>query len=171
MPLASHWAYLRYVLRHKWYVFRAACDLGIPWLGIIHDWTKFLPSEWFPYVRFFYRDGRKRETLGSYSADAIQDGDFELAWNHHQKANKHHWQYWIRFGDDGTVLTIPMPDKYRREMLADWRGAGRALGKPDTGAWYRANADKMRLHDDTRRWIEAQLMTDEQRAIWIAGIM
>jgi hypothetical protein len=50
-----------------------------------------------------------------------------------------------------------MPDKYRREMLADWRGAGRALGKPDTQAWYAANRDKMKLHPETRAWIEQQL--------------
>ena len=160
-----HLKYLSYVVRHKWFVFLAGLNLGVPVLRLIfHDWTKFLPCEWFPYVRFFYGNGRTRESLGSYSADDIQDGDFELAWNHHQKHNDHHWQYWIRLGDDGTILYIPMPDVCRREMLADWRGAGRALGKPDTGSWYRANADKMKLHKQTRDWIEAQLMNAERRA-------
>ena len=172
MTIKPHLQYLSYVVRHKYFVFRAGLELGVPLHRLVfHDWTKFQPVEWFPYVRFFYGNGRTRESLGSYSADAIQDGDFEYAWNHHQKRNDHHWQYWIRFGDDGTVLTIPMPDVCRREMLADWKGAGRALGKPDTGKWYRANYDKMKLHPETRDWVEHQLMNPEQWAIWNAGIM
>lgn len=158
----AHLRYLSYVLRHKWYVFLACLSYRLIWRGIKHDWTKFQPVEWFPYVRFFYGNGRNRKTFGSYSADAIQDGDFELAWNHHQKRNDHHWQYWVRLGDDGTVLCIPMPDVCRKEMLADWRGAGRALGKPDTPAWYEANKDNMHLHDDTRKWVEAELAIQTQ---------
>lgn len=50
-----------------------------------------------------------------------------------------------------------MPDVYRREMLADWRGAGRATGNPDTKAWYLKNRHNMRLHPDTRVWIEREL--------------
>ncbi len=52
---------------------------------------------------------------------------------------------------------LPMPDADAREMLADWRGAGRALGKPDTLAWYTANKDNINLHLETREWIEAEL--------------
>jgi hypothetical protein len=44
-----------------------------------------------------------------------------------------------------------------REMVADWMGAGRALGKPDTRAWYEANKDKMILHPATRRRVEMLL--------------
>jgi hypothetical protein len=53
---------------------------------------------------------------------------------------------------------LPMPDRYRREMLADWRGAGRAIsGKDDTLAWYMKNRKRLMLHPDTRNWIEWQL--------------
>jgi len=55
-------------------------------------------------------------------------------------------------------VALPMPDKARREMLADWRGAGRAItGKDNTPEWYRDNKDKMILHPDTREWIERAL--------------
>jgi hypothetical protein len=155
--MRAHRLYLRYVLRHKWFVLVACVRLGIPWRGLWHDWTKFLPVEWFPYVRLFYGKGRTRESLGDYSADAVRDGDFEVAWNHHQKHNDHHWQYWVRVGDDGTLLCLPMFSAARREMLADWRGVGRALGDPDTQAWYLAHRDAMKLHPDTRAWLEQQL--------------
>lgn len=55
-------------------------------------------------------------------------------------------------------IALPMPDKCRREMLADWRGASKAAtGKDDTQNWYRKNKDKIILHPDTREWIEAHL--------------
>lgn len=53
------------------------------------------------------------------------------------------------------VLDMPLKD--RKEMLADWRGAGKAQGKPDTVAWYKANKENYLLHPATRVWIEEQL--------------
>lgn len=157
-----HLRYLKYVLRHKWFVFLAGLKLEIPlWRLILHDWSKFTPREWFPYVEFFYRHGMTRGQAAALNynfpvSDEVELA-FEYAWNHHQNHNDHHWQHWIRFGDDGTIVALPMPDVCRREMLADWQGAGRALGKPDTKAWYEANRNKMTLHPQTRAWIELQL--------------
>ena len=144
-------AYLSYVLRHKWYVFLACRKLGIPWLGVIHDLSKFRPSEFLPYARHFYNpDGSKR-------ADTI-DQAFDFAWLLHQKRNKHHWQWWILPEDAGGAKVLPMSARYRREMLADWTGAGQAQGKFGTTPWwYTANKSKMQLDPGTRFWIEAQL--------------
>lgn len=142
-----HWEYLKYVLRHKWYVFLAGLPLHVPiFTLILHDWDKFLPDEWFPYAKTFYnKDGSK-----TYN----EHPEFSMAWNHHQKRNKHHWQYWLLTWDRGETEPLPMPDVYIREMIADWRGAGRALGKPNTNEWYHANRDKMILHGSTRWWVE-----------------
>lgn len=138
--------YLGALLRHKWFVFVEACKLGIPFLGIIHDWSKFLPSEFIPYARYFYGIGSKKK--------------FNEAWLHHQHRNKHHWQRWMLTLDsassDGKIHALPMPDRYRREMLADWHGAGRAYGSP-TKKWYRQNKDQIHLHRETREWIEKMI--------------
>lgn len=153
----SHLKYLGYVLRHKWHVFMEACKLGIPWRGLVHDLSKFTPTEWFPYVETFY--GAKpspRDSSGSYDPSKV-GGSFDQAWLRHQHHNPHHWQWWILRGDEDAQKVLPMPDSYRREMLADWRGAGRAQGKPDTLAWYSRNKDKMLLHPETRQWIEREL--------------
>jgi hypothetical protein len=156
--MRRHWQYLKYVLRHKWFVFKACLQLGVPlWIAIFHDWDKFLPSEWFPYARTFYApDGTKQ----------YQENEaFTVAWNQHQKLNKHHWQYWLITWDRGETEALPMPDVYRREMLADWRGAGQALGFPDTLKWYLNNKDKIKLHPDTRAWLEEQMTM----ALWEAA--
>src|SRR5687768_3679818 len=178
--------YLRYVLRHKWFVFQECRKLGVPlWIAIFHDWDKFLPDEFLPYARTFYKpDGTKQydETM-----------EFSLAWMKHQHRNKHHWQYWLfvdgvplhttkvmvwdrgeaqeyRRGetdlgpmtllfdvDPRRIAVNPMPEVYVREMLADWRGAGKALGFPDTAAWYAKNRDNIILHPDTRARLESMI--------------
>jgi len=55
------------------------------------------------------------------------------------------------------IVPLPMPDRYRKEMLADWRGAGRAYGNQDTVGWYVKNRDQIQLDGITRDWIEIQL--------------
>lgn len=134
--------YLQYVTKHKWYVFLVCCKLGIPWLGIIHDWSKFLPGEFLGYTRYFYGD--------ALNCDA--------AWLPHQKRNKHHWQFYVLLGDDGETKCLPMPDKYRREMVADLRGAERSIiGGASAADYYLKVKDKMQLHPDTRTWLEKEL--------------
>lgn len=148
--MRRHLAYARYVMRHKWFVFVACIKLGVPlWIAVFHDWDKFLPDEWFPYARAFY----KPDGTSQYAPDET----FTTAWNAHQKRNKHHWQYWMITWDRGETECLMMPEVYSLEMLADWIGAGRALGKPDTKAWYIDNKDKIRLHPMTRAFIEMHL--------------
>ena len=153
---ARHIAYGKYVFRHKWYVFQECLKLGVPlWIAILHDWDKFLPDEWMPYAQTFYADDGSKQ----YEAD----GNFTHAWLLHQNRNKHHWQYWMITWDKGNTECLPMPDVYRREMLADWRGAGRAItGEDNTIDWYTKNRDQMKLHSSTRYWIEEQLGYDSQ---------
>ena len=150
--------YLSYVLRHKWYVFIECCKLGIPWVGITHDLSKFRPSEWFPYANYFGGNIKKgRDGTGYYKPTDTGDKAFDFAWLLHQKRNKHHWQWWILPEDGGGIKILPMTDKYRKEMLADWKGAGKAQGTPNCKKWYLTNKNKMQLHPETRRWIEEQL--------------
>lgn len=150
--MRRHWQYLKYVLRHKWFVLLAGLKLGVPiWVLIFHDWDKFLPDEWLPYSRTFYTPNGKNQynTAGT---------GFDVAWLKHQNRNKHHWQYWMITWDKGNTECLPMPDVYRREMLADWMGAGRAItGEDNTNEWYWMNKDNMQLHPETREWIESQL--------------
>ena len=150
--MKRHLNYLKYLLRHKWFVFVACLRIGAsPWQGIIHDWSKFRPSEWIPYAQCFYApDGSKQYKEGM---------DFALAWNDHQKRNKHHWQYWLITWDRDVTEPLPMPHRYVKDMIADWMGAGRTItGKWEVGEWYNANCDKMILHESTRFKVEMILI-------------
>ena len=57
--------------------------------------------------------------------------------------------------------TVDMPERYWKEMICDWRGAGRAQNKPDTLAWYHANKDKIILNPVTRCKVEDELNYEE----------
>ena len=147
----KHLKYLQYVIKHKWYVFKEAYKLGIVWRGLTHDLSKFLPSEWFPYVEYFY--GKNPSQC-----------EFDKAWLKHQKRNKHHWQWWLLQEDEGQLKPIPMNDISRKEMLADWIGAGKAItGEDNLIEWYEKNKDKMILHHDTRVWVEEQIYYERRR--------
>ena len=153
--MRRHLANLRYLLRHKWYVFIECRKLGVPlWIAILHDWDKLLPGVWFPYARSFFAPN------GTFRVDISPA--YTQAKMRHNRRNKHHWQFWIYIDDCGEIECFPIPDVYRREMLADWRGAAISAGKPDLLRWYTSCRDTMHFHPETRDWLEQQLGYQEQ---------
>jgi hypothetical protein len=173
----KHWQYSKYVLRHRWYCFIECCKLKIPFRGLVHDLSKYRPCEWLPYAEHFYggphktreeigidySGWKKHDYYGAYliamekSKESIKE-NFDKAWLFHQRINKHHWQWWILKYDDGELIKIEMPRVYAKEMVADWRAAGKAInGKDEIIEWYGKNREKIQIHENTRAYIE-QLM-------------
>lgn len=157
--------YLKYVLRHKWYVLIECWRVGLIWRGIMHDMSKFRPDEFIPYARYFYGSYDPWDRLKirapwigyEHSKEGVEEA-FDRAWLLHQHRNPHHWQYWILRGDDAWTKVLLMDPAYLLEMICDWHGAGMAInGKKNTRAWYLHNREKMRLHPETRKTIEILL--------------
>lgn len=148
--MQKHLRYLSYVVRHKWFVFLACMRCDVPlWRALIHDWQKFTPAEWGPYVWSFYGPWKYNERP-QWLVDA-----FDRAWLHHQHYGPHHYQYWILREDGGAIKALEMPRTYVREMLADWVGAGQAIsGRRDPKPWYEANKEKIVLHPSSRALLE-----------------
>lgn len=127
-------SYLSQVLLHKLFVLLAGFRLGkFPlWRLVIHDWSKFLPSEFCTY--------RRRFTGKEYSQT-----EWKRAWLHHIHSNPHHWEHWLIKSEP-----VPMPEIYIREMVIDWLAAGRSYqGSWDIEPWVRENYPKMILHPET----------------------
>lgn len=146
----KHLRYLQYVLLHKYYVLIELWKRGFFWAGIVHDMSKFTPLEWFPYVEFWYGEGKNK-------------GGFHRAWFWHQKCNKHHWQYWTWPKTDGTLALVEIPFRYCVEMVCDWIGAGKAQGTElDAQSvinWYHENKHKFfYIHPKSKVVIEAILL-------------
>jgi hypothetical protein len=155
----NHLRYGWYVVRHRWFVMLECFKERLIWQGLVHDWHKFLPSEWKGYVmKFGGSIDAGRDKSGGYLPEQSGIAEFRYAWFLHQHRAKHHWQWFVMVSSDGKGLKVfPMPDKYRREMVADWKGAGRAQGKPDTIKWYLDNCRRMILHPETRKWVEEKI--------------
>lgn len=158
-------SYFLYVVRHKWFVFLECCKLGIPWLGIIHDLSRLYPDEFLAYAASApYTKENKPADIATV---------FEYSWNNHQHRNKHHFEYWIHFDfHNHQKRLLSVPDRYRREMLADWRGVARARGNTGTPRdRYLRSRDEIQLHPETREWIERQLGVMEKSfpSLYIKG--
>lgn len=158
--------YFKYVVRHKYYVFLECCKHGIIWRGIMHDMSKFRPSEFIPYARYFYGDyppctkytfyewrwygfvPRRlfREDIRRY---------FNKAWLLHIHRNPHHWQFWLLQEDDGPIKKLSIPTKYLKEMGCDWVGAGKAItGKNNIAEWYNANEHNIKINHSDKVWVK-----------------
>lgn len=157
--MRKHIACLIYLTTHKWFVFKAGLKLKVPvWRLILHDWSKFLPSEWIPYANYFY-DGpgvTNHKTNGGSHNPADGTYEFNVAWLKHQHRQPHHWQHWLLQEDDGNLIALRMPEVFVREMVADWCGAGMAQGNGlDIRMWYDNNRLKINLHPETRILVDA----------------
>ncbi len=146
--MKRHWNCLKFIVKHKWFVLVAARKIKAPlWLAIIHDISKFRPSEWFPYAAAFYKPNGESQY--------IETPEFNKTWLMHQHRNPHHWQHWVLKMDSGLIIAIEMPKRYVLEMVADWMAAGRAItGLWEFKDWYIKNRKVMLLHKNTKQYIE-----------------
>lgn len=148
----------KYIIKHKWYVFIECCKRGIPLRGLLHDWSKVLPSEFIPYTNYFYNsDGKvKHENggVGYCKSDDTGDKKFEFSILLHIKRHDHHWQSWTIAKNAGTAINVfPMSDKARKEMLCDWIGAAKAQKTKGVKAWWIKNRNNLYLHHKTKKWV------------------
>jgi hypothetical protein len=142
-------AYFKYILKHKWFVLLACWRLDVPlWRALWHDRSKLTRAEFSGYRKYFF--DRKDEFRRGQLDPAKVDREFDLAWNHHQKSNPHHWEFWLLIEKGGETRPVPMPETYVREMVADWMGASRAkTGSWDIEEWVIKAAPGLVLHRQT----------------------
>ena len=141
---------LKSVLIHKWHVFQAGKLTGVPlWRLIIHDWSKFTPTELFGYA--------------GNAGGGVSKKKWARAWLHHLHCNPHHPEHWVLswlgnpdfyngLGEriETFVTLMPMPETYVREMIADMMATSkRVIGSYDIATWLNRNGPKMHLHDET----------------------
>ena len=154
--------YAKYLFLHRWFVMLECFRHGLIWRGLIHDWHKHLPSEWFPYMEHFHGKEKKylrewEKNKGYYKPTDTGDPAFDLAWLRHAHKADHHWQWWTQPEDSGGVKVLEMSPRARLEMVCDWCGASRAQGHGGWSGveeWYAKNGGRMMLGEGTRDWVE-----------------
>ena len=124
--LKNGWNHFRTITEHKWVVMQGCFKVGLYRQGLMHDLSKYSPSEFIPGVKY-YQDGHR-----SPNNAQREDEGVSKAWLHHKGRNKHHFEYWIDYDVDGsrTVLAgMKMPVKYVAEMFCDRIAASRIYNK------------------------------------------
>jgi len=147
MSIKPYWDYFKYVLEHKKNVFKTCWSKGLYKHAITHDLSKFSSQEFVSYAKYFYINKEEFKQ------------EFDKAWEHHYKNNPHHWDYWL--DENGVPKTIP--DRYLRQMIADWEGMSLKFG--DTAQeYYLNNYKKIKLDRDTRIKLEMMLGLNDSLA-------
>ena len=104
------------VSKHRWLVFKLSIKAGIPFRGLIHDLSKFSPTEFFESVKYYngYRSPLHecREKVG-----------YSKAWLYHKGRNKHHFEYWEDMSKNERIPVL-LPYKYIVEAVCDKIAAG-----------------------------------------------
>lgn len=139
MRISGYFAYLFYLLDHKVRVARECFIEGLYLHAFTHDLSKFLPDEFFPYAKYFFGGKKNKE-------------EFDAAVILHKKRNRHHIDYWLDSNGD----PIPIPKKYIRQLLCDWRAMSRKFGG-SVESFYSKNESNMRLHKESKNLIETAI--------------
>lgn len=100
------------ILTHKKEVFKLSLIAGIPFQGIVHDFSKFSPTEFLESIKYFTGD---RSPI--MNCKDVNNG-VSMAWLHHKGRNKHHSEYWVDKLYSGGV-PLQMEYKYIVEMCCD----------------------------------------------------
>ena len=153
--------HLKTVNEHRRLVREGCFRLGLIKQGLLHDLSKYSPSEFIVGARYYqgYRspNNAEREARG-YSA----------AWLHHKGRNKHHYEYWIDYNTRGAqsgedvLIPVDMPDKYLAEMVMDRIAASKVYeGKKYTNAsalrYFNSGIEVVPMHPNTKKKLKRYL--------------
>ena len=115
MVVINIFKHLNTVCTHKWVVFKLCCKAGIPFRGLVHDLSKFSPTEFWESVKYY--QGTSSPIVAAKKANG-----YSKAWLHHKGRNKHHTDYWVDLSAPDKTPIIPYP--YVAEMICDKLAAG-----------------------------------------------
>lgn len=113
-----------------------------------HDASKYDDIEYDAYNEYFYGDKKTPEV----------EYNFDVAWNHHQKNNPHHWQYWVVLKDSGDIIPLDMDYESILHMICDWWAFSWKSGNlTEIFDWYEKNKANQTMSDKTRDILEQTL--------------
>ena len=138
---------------HRWLVRQGCFRVGLYWQGLIHDLSKYSPTEFFIGARY-YQGNR------SPNAAEREDKGFSEAWMHHKGRNRHHYEYWTDMNKATRLYeSVPMPRKYLAEQVMDRRAAcivyqGKDYTPGSALAYFMKSRERELMHPQTRREME-----------------
>lgn len=144
--------HLKTIMTHKKTVMEGCFQVGLYKQGLLHDLSKFSPTEFFVGVKYYQGDrspnNAEREQIG-----------YSSAWLHHKGRNKHHYEYWIDYSTKeikGGMAPAPMPKRYVVEMFMDRVAASKTYEKDKYTdsmplQYFRSGKGEPMMHPETRK--------------------
>ena len=108
------WQHLKTINHHKWLVCKGCFKAGLYRQGLLHDLSKYSPTEFFVGCKFY------QGTRSPNNAEREMKG-YSSAWLHHKGRNRHHYEYWLDYSvnpEEG-IIGMKMPVRYVVEMFVD----------------------------------------------------
>lgn len=153
MNIKNAWLHFRKIQTHRKWVRHYCFGLGLYKQGLLHDISKYSPTEFFESVKYY------QGTSSPIDASKAENG-YSMAWFHHRGRNLHHHVMWIDNFDETGGTPILMPYKYFAEMICDYLAAGRVyMGKSFTFAaenewWKKKRAKGLAMPEKQMKMID-----------------
>lgn len=111
--IVNFFKHLHTINKHRFLVFKNCWRCGIRYRGLVHDLSKYSPTEFFAGVKYY--QGYRSPTI----KERIERG-YSRAWLHHKGRNRHHFEYWSDFSPiTNRYEPVKMPKVFLIEMFCD----------------------------------------------------
>jgi len=113
MSLYGAYRHFCTITKHRHKVMVHCFRVGIPRRGVLHDLSKYSPTE--------FREGAKNwQGTRSPNEKSREENGYSLAWLHHKGRNRHHFEYWKDYDmRDHLEHPVRMPGIFVLEMFCD----------------------------------------------------
>ena len=146
-------AHFKTITWHRWLVRQGCFKVGLYWQGLIHDLSKYSPTEFCVGAKY-YQGNR------SPNAAEREEKGYSEAWMHHKGRNRHHYEYRTDMNKTTRLYeSVPMPRKYLAEQIMDRRAAcmvyqGKEYTPGSALEYFMKSRERDLIHPQTRRELE-----------------
>lgn len=121
--MAHPFKHFRTITTHRHKVIANCFRAGIPLRGLLHDLSKYSPTEFIPGAKYYL--GNRSPNEGEREAYG-----YSKAWLHHKGRNRHHFEHWTDYDPaDKQFKGVKMPTKFLIEMFCDRVAASKTYNK------------------------------------------
>ena len=144
------WQHFKTITYHRLLVMAGCFRVGLYWQGLVHDLSKYSPTEFFTGAKYF-QGNRSPNTAER------EDKGFSEAWMHHKGRNRHHYEYWTDMNRQTRCYeSVPMPRKYLVEQVMDRRAAcmvyqGKNYTAGSALAYFEKSRERVLMNEKTRQ--------------------
>ena len=146
------------ITEHKKLVLEHCFKLGLYRQGLMHDMSKYMPSEFLVGAKYYQGDRSPNNA-------EREDKGYSAAWLHHTGRNRHHFEYWLDYGQEpGSAMQgTKMPVKYVVEMFCDRVAACKTYYKENYNdsmpfEYFNKNRNHYMMHPETMELLGKMLI-------------